>query len=88
MKIGIATHEFYGEVIDHFRQVTNSSQNYFQVEPIELTSEEEDIIEPRDLRVEQEEEIEHRLYQMKIAHGYGHSDLFIANIPDSNTHAK
>lgn len=79
MKVGIALHAFYSNAIDHFHRVANITQSYFQIEKIELTSEEEYELEARDLSEDlHEEEIEHKLFKMKIDHGYKPSDLFIA----------
>jgi hypothetical protein len=77
MRIGIALHESHTEVIDHFCRVSNSAQNHFSVETVELTSAEEETLEPRDIKEADEEKIEHGLFEMKIAHGYTESDLFI-----------
>ena len=79
MRVGIALHESFSEVIDHFCQVANAAQNYFHVEKIELKSEEEGALEARDLSEDiDEDKICHKLFEIKRDRGYKPSDLFIA----------
>lgn len=79
MRVGIVLHESFSEVIDHFCRVASVAQDYFQVEKVELTSDEEDVLEARDLSEDiDEEEIDHKIFQMKLSRGYKPSDLFIA----------
>lgn len=78
MKVAIALQEYYSEAIDHFRRVANSSQDYFKIETVELTSSEESRLEQREIPEDKEEEIYKKLFQIKIAHGYKPLDLFIA----------
>lgn len=78
MKIGIAIHESHAEAIGYFCRIANLAQDSFLLEPVELTSDEEDILAPRDIAERDEETIEHSLFKLKLSRGFAETDLFIA----------